>query len=149
MYIIAHTVVVIVEEPLKQKTNHSHTRAMHWGERKWEMDCFAESQSTFLEMLPVSSICAKIFSRRNLSRFSSAEHWNKDIYWWMAQLGFRWLRKLEAGLSLLGGPGVYVPPRFWQRGTLCPPHYYLTPGFSDLPTALPRLQLSLAAVRAV
>ena len=74
MYIIAHTVVVIVEEPLKQKTNHSHTRAMHWGERKWEMDCFAESQSTFLEMLPVSSICAKIFSRQNLSRFSSAEH---------------------------------------------------------------------------
>ena len=58
MYIIAHTVVVIVEEPLKQKTNHSHTRAMHCpldrGSRKLEMDCFAIAQSTFLEMLPVS-----------------------------------------------------------------------------------------------
>ena len=47
------------------------------------------------------------------------------------------------GCRSRGGRGVIPrPPRFWriswiylnQGGRLCPPHYYLSPGFSDLPT---------------
>ena len=64
-------IVVIQQEPLKQKTNHSHTRAMHWkrGSGKWTA---LQSYSTFLEMLPVSLIFAKDL-QRNLSLFPPNE----------------------------------------------------------------------------
>ena len=54
-----------------------------------------------------------------------------------------------------GGPGGHVlpcPPSFWQirkiyikGGRLCPRNYYLSPEFSNLPTAMPWLALKLIA----
>ena len=87
---------------------------MVWGERKWEMDCFAESQSTFLEMLPVSSICAKIFSIDKI--FLVFPLPNIEIKTFIG--GWRNLASDDCGNSRQGcrnrgGRGCTCPSRFW------------------------------------